>query len=89
MHPRVSAEFKTRHRKWPLGTIVRTKTPQGYLEGRVIKHWRPHEYAASCSVEFKELVDMGDGYPRYCPVIPFRNLRKICVPVPFPARRKG
>ena len=73
------ATFKTRHRKWPLGTKVIANTPIGRIEGKVGKHWRDYEVAAGCTVDFHpHLIDLGDANgERFCHVIPFRNLKKI------------
>ena len=73
------ATFKTRHRKWPLGTKVIANTPIGRIEGKVGKHWRDYEVAAGCTVDFHpHLIDLGDANgERYSHVIPFRNLKKI------------
>ncbi|WP_432262765.1 hypothetical protein [Cupriavidus sp. TMH.W2] len=72
----VGADMARRHRKWPLGTVVHTKTPAGYLRGRIIKHWRKGEVPHGTSVEFPEAIDLGDGNgTRFCHEIPFRSLR--------------
>lgn len=71
----VKADMHRRHRKWPLGTEVRTKTPVGYLQGKVFKHWRKGEVPHGATVEFSVLVDMGDGNgARFCHEIPFRAM---------------
>lgn len=73
---KTKAEMRTRHRKWPLGKVVMTLTPQGYLMGRVHKHWGLYEYGAACSIDFDQSVDMGNANgSRLSHVIPFRNLR--------------
>ncbi|WP_157657761.1 hypothetical protein [Burkholderia ubonensis] len=72
------ADFKRKHRKWPLGTAVMVQTPAGYLRGRIFKHWRINENPHGATVEFPEVVDMGDANgTRYCHVIPFRNMRPV------------
>lgn len=78
LNAKLNAEITRKHRDWPIGTTVSTLTPQGYLSGHVSKHWRKSEYPHGCSIDFGQIVDMGDANsPRYCHVIPFRNLRKI------------
>lgn len=80
----VLADMARRHRKWPLGTVVKTNTPAGYLEGKIAKHWRKGEVAHGATVTFPELVDMGDANgARYSHVIPFRSMR------PIPGTRRG
>lgn len=75
---RVVAEFKTRHRRWPLGTRVCASTPLGPLEGVISKHWRKYERGDRCSVDFKRPFDFGDGNgARYAHDIPFRCLKKL------------
>ena len=72
------ADFKRKHRKWPLGTAVMVQTPAGYLRGRIFKHWRINENHHGATVEFPEVVDMGDANgTRYCHVIPFRSMRPV------------
>ena len=78
---RTAAEFKTRHRKWPLGTAVFATTPAGRIRGRVHKHWRLEEVAAGCSIDFSgyqpEPVDFGDANgARWSHIVPFRSLKK-------------
>ncbi|WP_454727743.1 MULTISPECIES: hypothetical protein [Cupriavidus] len=74
----VAADMKRRHRKWPLGTVVHIKTPAGYLQGKVFKHWCKGEVAHGATVEFPSLVDKGDGNgARYCHEIPFRSMRLV------------
>jgi hypothetical protein len=70
--------MKRRHRKWPLGMGVRTKTPAGYLQGRIFKHWRKGEVPHGATVEFAEPVDLGNGNgARHCHEIPFRAMRPV------------
>jgi len=77
---KVSADFKRKHRKWPLGTTVMVMTPAGYLRGRISKHWRRTENHHGATVEFPEVVDMGDANgARYCHVIPFRSMKPVPV----------
>ena len=65
-----------RHCKWPLGTLVWVKTPQGYMEGRVNRHLTHPRYIDKCDIAFVELVDMGDANGvRYCHAVPFRNIK--------------
>lgn len=74
----VRQDMTRRHRKWPLGTVVSVLTPQGYLVGRVFKHWRKDEVAHGATVDFPYCVDMGDANGlRFCHVIPFRSMRKM------------
>jgi hypothetical protein len=74
----VNADFKRKHRKWPLGMGVLVKTPAGYIRGRVFKHWRKDENEHGCSVEFPFIVDMGDANgARYCHEIPFRSMKPV------------
>jgi len=74
----VSMDMKRRHRKWPLGTVVHIKTPAGYLQGKVCKHWRKGEVPHGASVEFPEPIDMGDGNGRrFSHVVPFRAMRPV------------
>lgn len=76
------ADFKRKHRKWPLGTAVMVQTPAGYLRGRIFKHWRLNENPHGATVEFPEVVNMGDANgTRYCHVIPFRNMRPVTADV--------
>lgn len=78
LNAKLNADITRRHRRWPLGTLVATLTPHGYLIGNVFKHWRKGERKEGCSVLFSQVVDMGDANGRRdCHVIPFRNLRKI------------
>lgn len=75
---RVNAEFRRKHRKWPLGLNVMVKTPQGYLRGRICKHWRPDENQHGASVEFPAPISMGDANgTRYCHEIPFRSMKPV------------
>jgi hypothetical protein len=81
---RVSSDFLRKHRKWPLGTVVMVKTPQGYLQGKVHKHWRIDEVEHGASVEFSQLVDLGDANgARFSHVIPFRNMKPVSKPAPY------
>ena len=76
---RVAADLKRKHRKWPLGTAVMVKTPQGYLKGVVFKHWRKGERGDVAAISFEGLfVNMGNANgERLCHDIPFRNLRPV------------
>lgn len=75
---KLAADLRRKHHKWPLGTQVLVKTADGYLRGRVFKHWRKDEVAHGASVEFPFVVDMGDANgERICHVIPFRSLKRV------------
>lgn len=71
------ADMQRRHLKWPLSMRVAVKTPQGYLEGHVIKHLR--ESPGKCLVSFEpHLVDYDHtGHMTYSAFVPFRNIKKI------------
>jgi hypothetical protein len=75
---KVDADLTRKHRKWPLGTPVLVKTPQGYLQGRIFKHWRIDENRHGASVEFPAVVDMGDANgARVCHEVPFRSMKPV------------
>jgi len=75
---KVDADFARKHRKWPLGMTVMVKTPAGYQQGRIFKHWRIDENEHGASVEFPSVVDMGDANGvRYCHEIPFRCMKPV------------
>ncbi|WP_157649552.1 hypothetical protein [Burkholderia ubonensis] len=81
---KVSADMSRKHRKWPLGTQVLVKTPAGYLLGKVCKHWRIDEVEHGASVEFPDVVDMGDANgSRFSHVIPFRSMKPVSKPDPY------
>lgn len=67
-------QFARKHKKWPLGMIVKVKTRLGYMTGRVFKHWRASEVPHGCSVEFDKPVDLGrtQGSETFCHILPFR-----------------
>lgn len=67
-----------RHCKWPLGTQVLVRTPQGYLRGTINRHQTAVRCRHGCDVAFEEIVDLGDGNgARYCHHIPFRSMRRV------------
>jgi hypothetical protein len=73
-----AAQFKRKHRRWPLGLRVAVKTRVGYIEGRVFKHWRLAEVPHGCSVIFDTPYDLtGCGYKTFAHILPFRSLRPI------------
>lgn len=74
---RVFNSMMRRHLKWPLSMRVAVKTPQGYLEGRIIKHLRENEN--KCLVTFEpHLVDYDHtGHMTHSAFVPFRNIKKI------------
>jgi hypothetical protein len=75
---RVKADLRRKHRKWPLGTNVMVQTREGYLRGRIHKHWRIDETRHGASVEFPFCVDMGDANgSRYCHEFPFRSMKPV------------
>ncbi|CAE6821604.1 hypothetical protein R70006_06227 [Paraburkholderia domus] len=78
---RIAADMKRKHRKWPLGTPVWVKTPQGYLPGRVHKHWMKGERGDVASIDFGGvLVDMGNANgTRLSHDIPVRSLKRALV----------
>jgi len=81
---RNAADLRRKHRKWPLGTRVMVKTPEGYLAGRLFKHWRVDEVPHGATIEFDQLVNMGDANgARFCHVIPFRSLKPVFRPLPY------
>jgi hypothetical protein len=75
---KVDADLKRKHRKWPLGTVVLVKTPKGYFNGRIFKHWRIDENQHGATVEFPHIVDMGDANgARFCHEVPFRSMKPV------------
>lgn len=74
----VKADMRRKHARFPLGMRVLVKTPEGYMKGKVSKHWRPDEYRHGCSIEFPFPISMGDANgKRYSHVIPFRSVKPI------------
>lgn len=87
---KTEADFRRKHRKWPLGTYVMVKTPEGYLRGRVFKHWRRDEVPHGATVEFPFPVDMGDANgERFGHVIPFRSMKPVQNPHPYGRTKDG
>lgn len=80
MTTREYAEITKRHRKWPLGTVVMVKTPNGGLLGHVSRHMRQEGTRAHADVTFLHPVDMGTANgKRYSHPIPFRCMKKVIV----------
>jgi hypothetical protein len=73
---RVFADMMRRHLKWPLSMRVAVKTPQGYLQGKIVKHLR--EDKNKCIVDFSPVLVNYDGYGlRFIAYVPFRSIKKI------------
>ncbi len=65
-----------KRKKWPIGTIVATLTPEGYLNGVICRRTTNSEKCDGVIVNFRRAVDMGIGLKFYH-AVPFRNLRKV------------